>query len=126
MHRDKKWFSKHKWWIKRAWYMDAIIPFIPIGLKGLPYNIHHMNYKRVGKEIYGIDVVALSPFTHFLVHLLGGSNRAKNQPLGKYPNLFQKIIHFWARLHILIKWWIIFWLISNWDDLMYKLSSFLG
>jgi hypothetical protein len=101
--KSGNWFKKHKWWLIRSWGFCALFPFIPIGRWGkcyFPYNIHHMSYKV--PEIYGIGVIALNPISHKLIH---GFMRAGDQK--KYPNGFQNILHFWCRLHILIKWALI-------------------
>lgn len=121
-----EWFSKHKNWLGRSWGFCSLLPFIPIGKWGksnFSYQMHHMNYST---EIYGVSIIALSPFSHkFIIHgLLGGFQGAGKQ--GNFPNAPQTILHMWCRLHILIKWAVmIFTFTAGKDVWQWILKSFV-
>jgi hypothetical protein len=112
--KSKQWFSKHDWYLIRSWRFCALIPLIPIGKWGkiyFPYNIHHMNYDS--PEWYGIGVIALNPWCHNLLHGFKPAGMQK----GGFPNGLQIILHWWCRLHILIKWSIIGYIFSTFKNM---------
>lgn len=76
------------------------MPWLRLGnIKGNyhPYNIHHTNYKNLGSEQFGRDVLPVSRFAHrVIIHgILSGFKRPSEQEV--YPNLPQRIIHNWGR-----------------------------
>ena len=76
--------------------------------QGHRYVVHHMNYKNLGYERLGRDVVPLSPFAHnFVIHgILAGFKSAGKQ--GKYPNLLQRTVHFWCNQRLWFKLLLLF------------------
>ena len=96
------WYSKHPAWLKAVGYRCTMFPWIRIG-KGRPYAVHHMNYKNLGHERLGRDVVPLSPFAHnFVIHgVLAQFKSAGKQ--GNYPNLLQRTVHFWCNQRLWVK-----------------------
>lgn len=72
-----------------------MFPWIKIG-NGHLYALHHMNYRNLGNEKLGKDVVPLCPFAHnFVIHgILAGFKTAGKQR--NYPNLAQRLVHFWC------------------------------
>ena len=95
------WYSKHPAWLKAVGYRCTMFPWIRIG-KGL-HAMHHMNYKNLGHERLGRDVVPLSPFAHnFVIHgVLAQFKSAGKQ--GNYPNLLQRTVHFWCNQRLWVK-----------------------
>ena len=96
------WYSKHPAWLKAVGYRCTMFPWIRIG-KGHRYVVHHMNYKNLGYECLGRDVVPLSPFAHnFVIHgVLAQFKSAGKQ--GNYPNLLQRTVHFWCNQRLWVK-----------------------
>ena len=84
-----------------------MFPWIRIG-KGHRYVVHHMNYKNLGYERLGRDVVPLSPFAHnFVIHgVLAGFKSAGKQ--GNYPNILQRTVHFWCNQRLWFKVLLLF------------------
>lgn len=105
---SKQWRDRHKTFLKLSGGYCALNPFKKIGRHNrhyYPYNIHHTHYWEgyQGKEKYGIDLLALSPGSHWFIHrVLGGATRARNQK-HKFPNFQQRLIHSWCRLPLNIK-----------------------
>ncbi len=100
--QSHEWYSKHPVWLKKVSYRCTLFPWIKIG-KGHKYACHHMNYKNLGNEHLGRDVIPVSPFAHnFVIHgILSGF-----KPTGKqrgYPNLAQRLVHFWCVQRLWVK-----------------------
>lgn len=108
--RSRSWLSRHPSWLRRSRYRCGMFPWVKVGRR-YPYNCHHMNYKNLGDEKLWRDVVVLSPFAHnWIIHgVLSLGQRPRQQ--GHYPNLAQRIIHFWCCLPVLIKVPVIFSLV---------------
>lgn len=72
-----------------------MFPWVRVG-SGHQYAIHHMNYKNLGDEKLGRDVVPLCAFAHdYVIHgILAGFKSAGKQR--DYPNLLQRLVHFWC------------------------------
>jgi hypothetical protein len=104
--QSSQWQSKHPAWLKRSGYRCSMFPWIRCGKFGgkyHKYNVHHTNYKRIGSERFGLDVIVVCPFAHWIIHqILGGSARVRTQR-SKYPNLPQRLAHGWCRLPVLFK-----------------------
>jgi hypothetical protein len=92
----------HPAWLKAVGYRCTMFPWIRIG-KGHRYVVHHTNYKNLGYERLGRDVVPLSPFAHnFVIHgVLAGFKSAGKQR--SYPNLLQRTVHFWCNQRLWFK-----------------------
>ena len=77
-----------------------LIPLGQCGGRYHKYNIHHMHYKFLGNDCWLGSVIAVSPFTHWIIHnVLGLSSRAGSQKfLGGYPNILQIIFHIYLVL----------------------------
>ena len=93
--KSDNWYSKHRTWLDAVGDYCTMLPWVRIG-KGHRYAIHHMNYKNLGDEKLGRDVVPLCPFAHdYIIHgFLAGFKAAGKQR--NYPNLAQRLIHFWC------------------------------
>ncbi len=93
--QSQQWYAKHPAWLQRVNYRCGMFPWLRIG-KGRPYAIHHMNYRHLGSEVLGRDVIPLSRFAHrHVIHgLLGGFKPAGKQR--HFPNLAQRLAHWWC------------------------------
>ncbi len=102
------WRNKHKDWLKRSHFRCSMFPWIVVGTtakgKYCPYAIHHMQYRNFGgKEQFGRDVVALSPFAHdWVIHGILSFWLKPGQQRG-YPNFFQRVAHCWCLLSTPLK-----------------------
>lgn len=90
-----KWYSKHRTWLAAVGNYCTMFPWVRLG-NGYRYVIHHMNYKNLGDECLGRDVVPLCPFAHdYVIHgILAGFKSAGKQR--NYPNLAQRLAHLWC------------------------------
>ncbi len=61
---SKEWRSKTKRFHSLLMHRDCLIPLLKAN------DIHHMTYHGLGKEIFIIDVVPVSKFTHFFADRL--------------------------------------------------------
>lgn len=93
--KSNNWYSKHKGWLAAVGNRCTMFPWVQVG-KGHRYAIHHMNYKNLGDEKLGRDVIPLCPFAHdYVIHgILSGFKSAGKQR--NYPNLAQRLVHFWC------------------------------
>ena len=93
--KSNNWYSKHRAWLSAVGDRCTMFPWVRVG-NGHRYAIHHMNYKNLGDEKLGRDVVPLCPFAHdYVIHgVLAGFKSAGKQR--NYPNLAQRLIHFWC------------------------------
>ncbi len=100
--RSRKWYAKHKQWLRATGYACALFPWVKIG-RGRPYRIHHLHYANLGNERLGRDVIPLCPFAHDqVIHgILSGCKSAGQQR--HYPNLSQRLIHTWCRQRLWFK-----------------------
>lgn len=89
---DSYYYKKFRSKLLAQYSQCSIFPFLSSS------HIHHTNYKNIGSEKIFRDVLPLSKFAHFqIIHgLLSLWKRPRNQK--KYPNIPQKIFHFWAIL----------------------------
>lgn len=100
--RSRSWLSRHPSWLKRSKYRCAMFPWVKVG-KGHSYHCHHMSYKNLGYEKLYRDVIVLSPFAHnLIIHGILSLGQKPSQQ-SHYPNLLQRIAHFWCCLPILVK-----------------------
>lgn len=97
-----EWRLKHKGFLKQSHYRCAMFPWIKVGKKAR-YNVHHMNYDRLGDERLWHDVICLCPFAHsFIIHgLLSGFRRPSQQK--NYPNTAQRLAHAWCCLPVILR-----------------------
>jgi hypothetical protein len=97
-----EWRSKHKDFLKSSHYRCAFFPWVKVGKKSR-YNVHHMNYRNLGKERLWVDVICLSPFAHsFIIHgILSGFKRPSQQK--DYPNTAQRLAHVWCCLPVILR-----------------------
>jgi len=93
--KSNEWFSKHQAWLSAVGDRCTMFPWVRVG-SGHQYAIHHMNYKNLGDEKLGRDVVPLCRFAHeYIIHgILSGFKSAGKQQ--NYPNLPQRLVHFWC------------------------------
>lgn len=93
--KSQNWYSKHRPWLSAVGDRCTMFPWIRVG-GGHRYAIHHMNYKNLGDEKLGRDVVPLCPFAHeYIIHgILSGFKSAGKQR--NYPNLAQRLVHSWC------------------------------
>lgn len=93
--KSNSWYSKHRPWLSNVDNHCTMFPWVQVG-NGHRYVIHHMNYKNLGDEKLGRDVVPLCPFAHdYVIHgVLSGFKSAGKQR--NYPNLAQRLVHFWC------------------------------
>lgn len=93
--KSNNWYSQHKGWLSAVGSRCTMFPWIRVG-KGHRYAIHHMNYKNLGNEKLGRDIVPLCPFAHdYVIHgILSGFKSAGKQR--NYPNPAQRLMHFWC------------------------------
>jgi hypothetical protein len=98
----QEWRSKHPIFLKQSRYRCAMFSFIKVDKKAR-YNVHHMNYKRLGNERLWVDVICLCPFAHsFIIHgLLSGFRRPSQQK--NYPNTAQRLAHAWCCLPVILR-----------------------
>lgn len=99
---SQEWRLKHKDFLKSSHYRCAFFSWIKVGKKHR-YNVHHMNYKRLGDERLWHDVICLCPFAHsFIIHgLLSGFRRPSQQK--NYPNTAQRLAHAWCCLPVILR-----------------------
>ncbi len=57
--KSDNWYSKHRTWLSAVGGHCTMFPWLRVGGKGHRYTIHHMNYKNLGDEKLGRDVVPL-------------------------------------------------------------------
>jgi len=93
--KSSDWYSRHPSWLKDVGYRCGLFPWVRIG-NGRRYACHHLHYRTVGSERLHRDVIPLCPFAHnFVIHgILSGFKPAGKQR--NYPNLPQRLIHFWC------------------------------
>jgi hypothetical protein len=69
-------------------------------------NFHHFQYDhlRDRPSTYWIDGMYLPRWVHVpIIHrILGGSERARNQPFGRFPNIAQRLVHWICRILFVI------------------------
>lgn len=99
---SSEWRSKHKDFLKASHHRCAMFPWVKVGNKAR-YNVHHMNYKRLGNERLWDDVICLCPFAHsFIIHgVLSGFRRPSQQK--NYPNTAQRLAHAWCCLPVMLR-----------------------
>ena len=97
-----EWRSNHKNFLAKSHYRCAMFHFIKVGQK-YRYDVHHMNYERLGDERLWHDVICLCPFAHsFIIHgLLSGFRRPSQQK--NYPNTAQRLAHAWCCLPVILR-----------------------
>ena len=95
------WRDKHQEWLKQVGY-QCPVSFKKVG-KGGKYNCHHTNYKRLGEEIFFLDIIPLNPWVHKnIVHgVLSGWKPAGQQK--HYPNAPQRIFHNYCRMMLIVQ-----------------------
>ena len=119
--KSRDWYSKHPDWLKAVGYSCTMFPWIKIG-QGHKYACHHMNYKNLGNERLGRDVVPLSPFAHnFIIHgVLSGFKSAGKQR--GYPNLAQRLAHLWCVQRLWFKMILVLFSLWKLSELILKLK----
>jgi hypothetical protein len=101
IHSDA-WRSHHPAWLKAAGYRCTVFPWIRIS-RGHPYAIHHLNYRNLGSEKLGRDVLPISKFAHqWIIHGLLSRFKSPGEQRG-YPNLAQRLLHYWMNHRLWVK-----------------------
>ncbi|NET47067.1 hypothetical protein [Okeania sp. SIO2B3] len=98
--QSPQWKAKGKIFKKKVGDRCQVFPWIQL----TTYAIHHCTYKNLGDEKWNIDCIVLSKTAHAIVHSwlagsvypIGVSEQEKKG--SKYPNLFQRAFHLYARL----------------------------
>ncbi len=98
--QSPEWKAKGKVFKKKVGDRCQAFPWIKLKT----YAVHHCTYNNLGSEKWNIDCVVLSKSAHAIVHSwlagsvypIGVSEQEKKG--SKYPNLAQRMFHFYARV----------------------------